>query len=189
MVRSRASFIETREWLEKQEAREELKRAREASSYNVHDVIGQLRAGRETRKQRIARERARQKNDVIILQRESWKRSMSPQCRRFPWMGFGQRYHAHLCDSKSQPDMRDMPSFDPSECELIDDGSSDEDEDPRIWIADYVGRRLRFWMRKDRLRMLPEKFRSANELQKAISLMPVGVVQNVLRWSSRAECL
>ncbi len=99
-------------------------------------------------------------------------------------MGYGQRYNAHLCDSKSQPDMRDMPSFDPLLSELIDDGFM-SDEDP----ADYVGRRLRFWMRKDRLRMLPEKFRSANELQKAISLMPVGVVQNVLRWSSRAECL
>ncbi len=182
----RARFIEAREWLEAQEVREELKRAREASSCNVHDVhdvIGQLRAGRETRKQRIARERARVKNDVIILRRESWKRSMSPQCRRFPWMGFGKRYNAPLRE-RSQPNMRDMPSFDPILSELIDDGFL-SDEDP----ADYVGRRLRYWMRKDQLRMLPEKFRSANELQNAISLMQVGVVQNVLRWSSRAECL
>ena len=51
-----------------------------------------------------------------------------------------------------------MPSF----CPILSEKSIDDD------LADYVGLRLRYWLRKDRL--LPEKFRSAKKLREAIAM-------------------
>ena len=80
-------------------------------------------------------------------------RSRSQQPKHSAWMGFGK--YPRLRE-RSQP--RDMPSF----CPILSEKSSDDD------IADYVGMRLRYWLRMDR--RLPEKFRSAKNLREAIAV-------------------